>query len=46
MRLVLCDDNRILCEALSVALEARGHQVLAVATYQHARHRRGREPPA
>ena len=32
MRLVLCDDNRILCEALSVALEARGHQVLAVAT--------------
>ena len=32
MRLVLCDDNRILCEALSVALEARGHQVLAIAT--------------
>jgi two-component system, NarL family, nitrate/nitrite response regulator NarL len=32
MRLVLCDDNRILCEALSVALEARGHQVLATAT--------------
>jgi two-component system, NarL family, nitrate/nitrite response regulator NarL len=29
MRLVLCDDNRILCEALSVALEARGHRVLA-----------------
>jgi two-component system nitrate/nitrite response regulator NarL len=32
MRLVLCDDNRILCEALSVALEARGHEVLAAAT--------------
>jgi two-component system nitrate/nitrite response regulator NarL len=32
MRLVLCDDNRILCEALSVALEARGHHVLATAT--------------
>ena len=32
MRLVLCDDNRILCEALAVALEARGHQVLATAT--------------
>ncbi len=32
MRLGLCDDNRILCEALSVALEARGHQVLAAAT--------------
>ena len=32
MRLVLCDDNRILCEALAAALEARGHQVLATAT--------------
>jgi two-component system, NarL family, nitrate/nitrite response regulator NarL len=32
MRLVLCDDNRILCEALGVALEARGHQVLSAAT--------------
>jgi DNA-binding NarL/FixJ family response regulator len=32
MRLVLCDDNRILCEALGVALEARGHRVLATAT--------------
>jgi len=32
VRLGLCDDNRILCEALSVALEARGHQVLAAAT--------------
>lgn len=29
MRLVLCDDNRILCEALAVALERRGHKVLA-----------------
>lgn len=32
MRLVLCDDNRILCEALGVALEAHGHQVLAAVT--------------
>jgi two-component system, NarL family, nitrate/nitrite response regulator NarL len=32
MRLVLCDDNRILCEALGVALEAHGHQVMATAT--------------
>jgi two-component system, NarL family, nitrate/nitrite response regulator NarL len=32
MRLVLCDDNRILCEALAIALEARGHRVLAIAT--------------
>ena len=32
MRLVLCDDNRILCDALGVALEARGHLVLATAT--------------
>ena len=32
MRLVLCDDNRILCEALAVALQARGHQILATAT--------------
>ena len=32
MRLVLCDDNRILCDALGVALEARGHSVLATAT--------------
>jgi two-component system, NarL family, nitrate/nitrite response regulator NarL len=31
MRLVLCDDNRILCEALGVALEARGHQVMTTA---------------
>ena len=32
MRLVLCDDNRILCEALAVALAARGHQALAITT--------------
>jgi CheY-like chemotaxis protein len=32
VRLIICDDNRILCEALAVALEARGHQVLATAT--------------
>lgn len=32
MRLVLCDDQRILAEALGAALEARGHQVLAVTT--------------
>lgn len=30
MRLVLCDNNRILCEALGAALEARGHQVQAI----------------
>ena len=32
MRLVLCDDNRILCEALGAALEGHGHQVLAAVT--------------
>ena len=32
MRLVLCDDNRILCEALAVTFQARGHPVLAIAT--------------
>jgi DNA-binding NarL/FixJ family response regulator len=32
MRLVLCDKNRILCEALAATLEARGHRVLAIAT--------------
>jgi two-component system, NarL family, nitrate/nitrite response regulator NarL len=39
MRLVLCDDNRILCEALASVLQAHGHRVLAegvaaVSTYQ------------
>jgi two-component system nitrate/nitrite response regulator NarL len=32
MRLVLCDDNRILCDALAVVLAARGHQALAITT--------------
>src|SRR5215469_996940 len=32
MRLVLCDDNGILCEALASILRARGHSVLAIAT--------------
>jgi DNA-binding NarL/FixJ family response regulator len=32
MRLVLCDDNRILCEALASVLGARGHHVLSIAT--------------
>jgi two-component system nitrate/nitrite response regulator NarL len=32
MRLVLCDDNRILGEALAAVLTARGHQVVAVTT--------------
>jgi two-component system, NarL family, nitrate/nitrite response regulator NarL len=32
VRLVLCDDNRILCEALAAAMEAWGHQVVAITT--------------
>lgn len=32
MRLVLCDDNRILCEALGAALGRWGHKVLATTT--------------
>ena len=32
MDLVICDKQRILAEALAAALEARGHQVLAVTT--------------
>lgn len=32
MRLVACDDQRILVESLAVALQARGHDVLAAAT--------------
>ena len=32
MRLVLCDDNRILCEALGSVFQARGHEVTAIAT--------------
>lgn len=30
--MVLCDENRILCEALGAAMEARGHQVVAITT--------------
>jgi len=32
MRIVLCDNNRILCEALASMLRERGHPVLAMAT--------------
>jgi two-component system, NarL family, nitrate/nitrite response regulator NarL len=32
VRIVLCDNNRILCEALASMLQARGHPVLAIAT--------------
>jgi DNA-binding NarL/FixJ family response regulator len=32
MRLVLCDDNRILGDALAAALTASGHQVVAITT--------------
>jgi two-component system nitrate/nitrite response regulator NarL len=32
VRLVLCDDNRIFCEALASMLWANGHPVLAIAT--------------
>lgn len=32
MRLVLCDDHQILVESLAVALQARGHDVLATTT--------------
>lgn len=32
MRLVLCDANRILGEALSAGLQPRGHQVVAITT--------------
>jgi two-component system, NarL family, nitrate/nitrite response regulator NarL len=32
MRLVLCDHNRMLGEALAAALERRGHQITAIAT--------------
>jgi len=32
MRLVMCDDNRILCEALGSVLQARGHQIVAITT--------------
>jgi len=32
MQLVLCDDNRILCEALASILQKRGHPILATTT--------------
>lgn len=32
MRLVLCDDNRLLCEALASVFDVRGHRVLAITT--------------
>jgi two-component system, NarL family, nitrate/nitrite response regulator NarL len=32
VRLVLCDDNRLLCEAFASILTAHGHSVLAIAT--------------
>jgi two-component system, NarL family, nitrate/nitrite response regulator NarL len=32
MRLVLCDDQRLLCEALAAALEEHDHEVVAVTT--------------
>lgn len=32
MRLVVCDDHRILAESLAAALQARGHEVFAVTT--------------
>jgi two-component system, NarL family, nitrate/nitrite response regulator NarL len=32
VRLVLCDDNRILCEALASVFQSRGHEVEAIAT--------------
>lgn len=33
MRLVLCDDNRMLGEALASFLQARGHRVVAITTH-------------
>ena len=39
MRLVLCDDHRLLAEALATALQAHGHEVVAVATTPEAGYR-------
>lgn len=36
MRLVLCDDQRLLCEALAAALEEQDHEVVAVTTTSSA----------
>src|SRR5260370_8907542 len=32
MRIVLCDENRILCEGLAAGLKARGHEVVSIVT--------------
>jgi two-component system, NarL family, nitrate/nitrite response regulator NarL len=39
VRLVLCDDHRLLAEALATALRAHGHEVVAVATTPEAGYR-------
>jgi two-component system, NarL family, nitrate/nitrite response regulator NarL len=39
VRLVLCDDHRLLAEALATALQAHGHEVVAVATTPEAGYR-------
>jgi two-component system, NarL family, nitrate/nitrite response regulator NarL len=39
VRLVLCDDHRLLAEALATALRANGHQVVAVTTTPEAGYR-------
>ena len=39
MQLVLCDDHRLLAEALATALRAHGHEVVAVATTPEAGYR-------
>jgi two-component system, NarL family, nitrate/nitrite response regulator NarL len=36
MRIVLCDDNRLLCEALADGLRGRGHQVVDIAVTSKA----------
>jgi len=39
VRLVLCDDHRLLAEALATALRANGHEIVAVATTPEAGYR-------
>lgn len=39
MRIVLCDDHRLLIEAFATALAARGHEVVALATTPEAGYR-------
>ena len=46
MRLVLCDDHRILIESLAVALRARGFDVLAAVSTPEECVRAGRRGPA